>query len=392
MHQKTLVFYSSSDSAQGGAEICLAKIVRHFRQRGFRVILVLPTRAAVDSNGGIETLLADQGIFITRLPIVRVKRNYSFTYLIQYIGNFVFQVWCLFWLLLRHNANLVHANDLTDYPPLVAARLARVPCVLHVRILFTEPKIVRWLIYGFGYWLANHIVCVSAAVAAVYNGTLQKVRVIYDGGPGPEFLDYRESVNSFRVEADIGQEEFVVGLVSRFIEDKGQIVLIEAARRLYESGCKEIRYVLVGGPVREHEDYYRTVERAVAEYGLSHKVILTGFRGDVARIMAACNVICHLPAPFYQEPFPGVVLEAMALGKCVVAARSGGIPEQLDDTCGYIVPAGDVEAIADTIKRLATSPSLAEAIGKHGRERLKRHFTLSKHFEELEKLYADLGI
>ena len=113
---------------------------------------------------------------------------------------------------------------------------------------------------------------------------------------------------------------------------------------------------------------------------LPHDEVLNLFRS--ARAVVVPSV--------WSEPFGIVVLEAMAAGRPVVAAASGGIPEVVvDGVTGLLVPPGDASALAQAIASILSDPQAAQAFGAAGRDRA-REFTVSVVVEQIERMYASV--
>jgi glycosyltransferase involved in cell wall biosynthesis len=152
--------------------------------------------------------------------------------------------------------------------------------------------------------------------------------------------------------------------VARLSAQKGLPLLIDAASLLRESGIA-FRLTLVGdGEMRAQ------IERMIAGRGLGDAITITGF-------LSAADVRAHILAsramvlPSFAEGLPVVLMEALALGVPVVTTAIAGIPELVDSQCGWIVPAGSAEAIADAMAAaLAADPATLRAMGRTGRERV----------------------
>lgn len=156
--------------------------------------------------------------------------------------------------------------------------------------------------------------------------------------------------------------------IGRFVEQKGQMVLIDAMARLRDSR-PDVHLTLVGdGPMRGD------LERAITAAGLSGRVTLTGWV-DETRVNAELTAAHAIVMPSFAEGLPMVLMEAMAAGRPVISTYVAGIPELVTPDCGWLVPAGDAEALAGAIARLCDAPSetLSE-MGRTGRARaLRRH-------------------
>lgn len=157
--------------------------------------------------------------------------------------------------------------------------------------------------------------------------------------------------------------------IGRLVEQKGQLLLIEA---LAEAARQhpDIHLTLVGnGPLRP------AIEAAIHRHGLREQVTITGWV-DEARVRVELAAAQALIMPSFAEGLPMVVMEAMAAGRPVIATWVAGTPELVRaGETGWLVPAGDREALAEAIDDFARTPHEAlAAMGKAGRARaLARH-------------------
>jgi len=216
------------------------------------------------------------------------------------------------------------------------------------------------------------------------------VRVIYDGGPDLSRFDPARPRLDLRPTFGIPEDAFVAGVVSKLARVKGHDHFLEAAAQLRARVEKDdLYFVLVGGPLPGHEEYYRELQQLIRAKGLQGRVVETGARSDIPELLAMFDAFVLLPT--YQDPFPGVVLEAMAMERPVVAYDSGGIREQFEDgRSGLLVPQGDREGVARALLELYRDPERRRAMGKAARQYLLNHFSLERHFRELDALYAEL--
>ena len=155
--------------------------------------------------------------------------------------------------------------------------------------------------------------------------------------------------------------------------DKGVQVLLDAYARLKSPP----RLVLAGRSAAPGD--WRFPAGADWVGPLPHEEVLALFRS--ARAVVVPSV--------WEDPCPTVVLEAMAAGRPVVGAASGGIVDMvIDGVTGLLVPPGDVPALAAALDSVLNRPETAEAFGRAGRDRA-REFTVSAVVERIEGLYDD---
>ncbi|MBI3855780.1 MAG: glycosyltransferase [Planctomycetes bacterium] len=171
-----------------------------------------------------------------------------------------------------------------------------------------------------------------------------------------------------RAQFGIGPQEVLITCVARLVERKGHEDLIRAAAGY--------RLLFVGdGPMR------RRLENRGA--------ILAGPRRDIPEILAASDIVA-LPSRF-GEGCPNAALEAMAAGKPVVAARTGGTPEVVvDGVTGLLHPPEDVDALRAALRDLAADPARRLAMGAAGRERAEKEFAVARVVAAYDALYSEL--
>jgi len=157
--------------------------------------------------------------------------------------------------------------------------------------------------------------------------------------------------------------------VGRLCEQKGQMLLLAAAREMVRRG-HDIELVLAGdGPMRPE------LERLIAEYGLASRVHITGWvSGEQVRALLLEARALILPS--FAEGLPVVLMEAMALARPVITTRIAGIPELVrDGQDGWLLPAGDCWALVEAwTALLECDRARLLAMGESARQRvLQRH-------------------
>jgi glycosyltransferase involved in cell wall biosynthesis len=152
---------------------------------------------------------------------------------------------------------------------------------------------------------------------------------------------------------------------------------------LVTSRFPEARFLIVGDGANRKE-----LEAHTARLGLARRVIFTGFRTDVPDLLpeAAISVL-----PSLSEGLSNSLLESMASGVPVIAARVGGNPEIIEhDVSGLLVPPRDSAALAVAIGSLLEDRQLAARFGEAGRRRVADVFSMERSVGEIERLYERL--
>ena len=180
-----------------------------------------------------------------------------------------------------------------------------------------------------------------------------------------------------------------IGLIGRLCPWKGQHIFIQAAKIVHQS-WPNVHFQIVGGALFGEQAYEAELHAMVAREGLGDVFDFTGFQSDVAPLIGALYILVH--ASTVGEPFGQVIVQAMASGKAVVATNGGGVPESvIDGQTGILVPLGDVDEMAKAIATLLADSSLAEAMGRRGRERVIQHFAIDQVVDKVMAVYRTVA-
>ena len=178
----------------------------------------------------------------------------------------------------------------------------------------------------------------------------------------------------------IDQGVLVVAKVARFHPAKDYPTFLRAAARCRDR-FPDAMFLMIGEGINASN---RELGKLISSLDLGNNVRLLGRRDDVARLMAAFDVLCLTSSG--MEGFPNVVGEAMSCGVPCVGTAVGDVTELIGDT-GEVVSPGDPEAVAAALGRLlALEPAERRELGEHARQRIINHFSLG----EVARKYAEL--
>ena len=164
--------------------------------------------------------------------------------------------------------------------------------------------------------------------------------------------------------------KLIVGIVARLQRWKGVHVLLEAARELVAER-PELFFLVVGGAHPLEPTYPASLQRQSRELGLENHLRFAGYQSDAVPWMAAMDIVVNAS---FGEPFGMVIIEAMALGKPVVATRLDGPTEIISDGVdGLLVAPGSVPELVQSLRRLIDQPQLRAALGQAGRLRAETY-------------------
>ncbi len=178
-----------------------------------------------------------------------------------------------------------------------------------------------------------------------------------------------------------GRPVMQVLFMGRFGRRKGVYDLIRAAAKLREVPFKLNMY---------GDGEIEKVRELVEKENLKEKVSVSGWvsHSKIREIYEKADVMV---LPSYAEGLPMSLLEAIGEGLPVVSTRVGGIPEAIEDgRNGFLIEPGDVEALADRLRMLLTSPELVERMGRESLEIAREKFSTERIGQELQELYHEL--
>ena len=283
--------------------------------------------------------------------------------------------------------DLIHANNepLCNRAALILGRLLGIPTVCHVR----GPPTGSWLMARL-YRLPDHFIPVSRWIdrdVAAQGIPPYRRSVIYDG-IDLERLNLAASGRNFRNRFGIPEQAFVVGLVGLLMPWKGQRLFLEAAPML-RGRIPELKMLIVGGAPHECLEYQAELRETVRRRGLEDIVVFTGHVDDMPPVYNALDVV--VSASLQPEPLGTVVIEAMAMGRPLIApAHGGGAEMNTDGATALLFEPGDAAALSNAVLRLHASPSLRQRLGAAARDRALRNFDIARHVEGVEAVYRAL--
>lgn len=320
---------------------------------------------------------------VSRSPLHRIGRAVSRP--VSSIPLLVYEIQLLRRLFLRLRPDILHINNggfpgaLSARAAAIAARLAGVPHVVmvlnNVAEGYSGPG--RWIEYPVDRAVVKSTELFLAGSRASAARARQVLRLderrtlgVPNGGdlrrPTELILETRNRLGLH------GYSGVLFGVVALMEPRKGHRVLIEALARVVRVsglGADRCRLLLLGGGLLRGE-----LERLIADRGLATYCQFLGEEANGMNVISAIDVLV-LPS-IANEDFPNVVLEAMGVGKPVIASRIAGTPEQVEDGCtGLLVPPNDVTALADAMSRLQGDAALRATMGEAGRCRYEERFT-----------------
>jgi glycosyltransferase involved in cell wall biosynthesis len=284
--------------------------------------------------------------------------------------------------------DLVHVNNSPrvggeDWLP--AARLLGIPCIAHVRgdARGEQRPLRRFLFRSF-----DQVIPVSGFLEAAMRRAgypASRISQVFDGIALEAFrARVKRSPAEVREEIGVPPGKILAVMVGNIREWKGQHVVLQALAAMPAEQRDALFVAFAGAMTPEDHDFMRGLERTVAAGGLGPHVAFLGARDDIPDLLNAADIALH--ASIRREPFGLVVVEAMALGKPMVAANSGGPAEVITPESGVTHDPQHPEQLAAILTRLVADPELRASLSQGALERVNE-FRLARCVAGVERVY-----
>jgi glycosyltransferase involved in cell wall biosynthesis len=232
-------------------------------------------------------------------------------------------------------------------------------------------------------FMAHHYIAISHKIKEV---------MVKDGIPPERIFVVHSGIDPARFESSVKDHligefnlkdgEHVVVNVAHLAGHKGQKYLVQAIPMVLDR-MPNVRFFIVGGG-----ELLGELQALANSLGLNEALIFTGFRHDVGAFYEIADVVVTSSV---QEGLGTAVLDALALGKPVVATNSGGIPEIVqDDQTGRLVPPADPAALAGGIIELLTNRKQAKRMATKGQMIVRKMFSVEAMVDANIEVYRQI--
>ncbi len=375
--QRVNLLYVITKLELGGAQKQLLSLVAHLDKQKYSLSLITARNGLlINKDQSIEKLRLIRSRYLER-PVSPIKDFLA--------------IWEIYCFIKKNKIDIVHTHSSkAGILGRWAARLAGAKIVIHTvhGWSFNEHQNPLWR--RIIVWLERLTALITDKLIVVshrdwqagldnYIGNKDKYRLVRYG---IDYEDFNKKVEGLREELGINTSDLLVGMISCFKPQKSPQDFIRLAF-LVNKVIPRTKFILVGdGNLR------KKIERLISKFNLEHKVILTGWRYDIPRILSAMDIFVLTSL---WEGMPISVIEAMAASLPVVATNTGGVTEiLLEGKNGFLVPKRDINKMAEKLIYLLKDENLRKQISHNARIYLDSNFALKNMVRNTENLYGDL--
>jgi len=360
-----LILHSSSDLY--GASNVLFNVIKVLKNNGNNPIVVLSEEGPLSDklrNHHIE-------VHIIRLGILR-RKYFSVTGIINRLLLLRKADKSLRNLIIEKNIKLVYSHTTAVLVGALVAHRLKLKHIWHVLEITTKPlffvRIMGWLLNKY----STSVITASDAVKAHWSQWVDpaKLKTIYNGLDCSPFAN---KAGNLKKELNLSDQTMLIGMIGRVHFWKGQDYFVRIASEVLKL-APNAKFVMAGDAFPGYEYLYKQNQKVIDEKGINDKIHNLGYREDIVNIMNSLDVFV-LPS-LLPDPFPTVVLEAMAAGKAIVATKQGGALEMIEEgESGVLIPIDDAKTAAEKMLRLINAAQERERMGNNAAKRVRNLFS-----------------
>ena len=341
----------------GGAQHCLLDLLPAFIEAGYQ------THLAVPGNGPVAHRARSSGAMVHAIPCgAYTPGQKSWIDAARFGVDLPRQACCVASLAAKHGIDLIYVNGPRLLPAAAIGAGGR-PVIFHAHSVVAQEAARRLTYWALRSANANLIAACRFVLESLSGVVVpERSRVIYNGVAPVDSARRRRS----------DRDPWRVGVIGRIAPEKGQLEFIQAARLLQTQ--RRCEFVVCGDALFSGPDYSRRV-RAEAE-GLP--IEFTGWRDDIRGVLSDLDLVVVPSAPV--EAKPRVIPEAFSVGVPVVAFRSGGIPEIIDDGVTGVLSAPTARDLASKLLELFSGgAALLDSISVQAKAAFAARFSLDRY-------------
>jgi glycosyltransferase involved in cell wall biosynthesis len=383
---KLIAFFHQSSDMYGSDKILLY-LAEGVNKLGGQAVVMLP------DTGPLTQELEQRGIEFHALPMLKVTRaRFSFKGVLELAREMRVALPAYDRVLRGRKVDLVHSNTIAVLGGALWASRRRIPHLWHVHEIIEHPWLASHIFPLLLKLFADRVVCNSKAtyqwLFSMQPSLKRKMCVIWNGVQAPTRIE-ESSTEQLHRKFRPGGSRLAVGLVGRINRWKGHGLLLDAVDILHRKGVKDFSVVFMGNSPPGQENFELELRQRISKSPVQDHIIVQGFSSNVWPTYAALDIVC-VPST-EPEPFGLVAVEAMAMGKPVVAARFGGLTEiVVDGATGLTFSPCDANALATALESLLCDDAMRTRLGCAGRERFDKEFSAENMWTQFTRLFRSM--
>lgn len=294
----------------------------------------------------------------------------------------------------QNKINIIHSHASKDLwilvPAIKISNRKNTPLIMTKHVGSAVVK--KNLLHNYLYKRLNKALAISSSIKEnIIETTVIKpddIILFHNGVDIKNFNPEKAERNKLRKELNISEDILLIGMIGRMSPGKGHEEFIEAASNLLEK-YNNILFVIVG-EASFGEEEYETKIKNLGKVKAKEQIVFTGYRSDIPDVLAAFDIFI---LPSHAEAFGIALIEAMAMGKPVIATKSDGVLDIIvENKNGLFFEKKNIYQLVEKIKYLLESKERRVELGLNARKHVLENFNLDTRFDKLIELYNQINI
>lgn len=372
------ILYISNEARLGGADQSLLDMIKAMKKREINMVVVLP------ENGIIENRLQELGIAYYIIPFRNGYGPIGTGSNLEQEKNFLDNYYAALQLqniIQRENIDLIHINSSVSNVGAIAALMADIPYVWHLREVLDEH-------YECEFWdkeFKTTLMRYADATIAISNIVLERYKIKYAIKPvciynGIDIDKYKNKLGELKY--DTQRNRFII--TGNITKEKGQYEAIRAVELLIKEGITNIHLELIGNGEGR---FLWFLKQYIYMKNLEAYISIHPFQQDLSEYRKRSQ---YALTTSKMEALGRCTIEAMLAGQIVIGADNGGTKEIIgtDESRGYLYKQGDYYSLAEVMKRaLEELDEKKILIRENAQHYAEETFSLEKYAEKIGTLY-----
>jgi len=367
MFEKVKILYLINNMGRGGTEKQLYLLIKYLSRNVFETMVITVCGSGDNPVTASNINIYDMEIKGSIIKPFNFKKIYKAIKIVKRYRPCIIHSW------------LFHSNLIAAIMKVLMPNVKLVTSKRGSNFWYTKK---HFFINKFVYRISDSIVVNADSLKeeiGSYNNIESKIKIIHNGIES--HLTYKNISINPQVKDLKKKDKIIIGCVGRFVPEKRYEDVIHACKIIIKK-YSNIHFVLVGG--RGGISKYR---RMVDRNNLNSYITFTGEVNDVLPFIKGFDIFLNASS---FEGLPNAILEAMLMGKPIIATRVGGIPELIKDgENGVLINPCHPEEIVNAIEILINNEKMRRKIAQNNLEKIK-NFSVSKMVSQIEKLYFNL--
>lgn len=382
------ILYLHAGAEMYGADKILLELVEGIDKTKFEPLVILPEKGVLVD----ELLKRKIDVSVMPYPIVR-RKYFTPIGIIRFLISYLFYASKLVSVVRTNHIQIVHVNTTAVWEGVWIKLFSRAKIIWHVHEIITHPRVVFRFVSFLLQHFSDKIIAVSDATAnhVLRSGLVDanKVFVIHNGIESTTVTDGKGALVG-----DVGikgtSDYITIGMVGRINSWKGQADFLAAVEPLLYDNS-HVRAMMIGSTYTGEEGKKVALEKQIQSFpeGVQDRISLIPFQKNIADYYSMFDIFV-LPSTS-PDPFPTVVLEAMANSLPVVAYAHGGVTEMVqDDVNGKLVQPNNVHKLSLVIEELINNSQERADFGKMSAIRQHNLFDITQFISSFESIYDEV--